>query len=137
MLPAWILGLTVSDFVMPFAGLIAVYVFVRWINPTMKKFSRLQDDLLGTPERAGVEAKPGIMERVSNIEEDVSEVKAEQATMSAEITELRSTVEAVKQEVTPNHGGSSHDRIMEQIAATQETNNQILTLLARFFGESE
>lgn len=135
MFPAWIMGLTVADFVLPFVGLVACYLFVRWVHPQMKKFSRLQDDLLGVPGRPGFDSKPGIMERVSNIEEDVAEVKAEQSTAAAKLENLSGVVEKIQKEVTPNHGSSSHDSIMNQLAANQEVNLKVLALLAKFLGE--
>jgi hypothetical protein len=50
---------------------------VRWMLGTVRKLSRLADDLLGEPARAGQPGRPGLMQRVSSIEQQLAAVQAE------------------------------------------------------------
>lgn len=73
--PGWVaVGLTL---------LALVGAFLRWVWPILRRVGHLADDLLGEPARPGVQRRPGLVERVANIE-----------------TELR-----------PNHGGSLRDAV--------------------------
>lgn len=42
--------------------------------PVFHKLEQMANDFAGEPARAGVEAKPGIMERISKLEQRVSEL---------------------------------------------------------------
>lgn len=47
-----------------------------YIHPQMKRLSTLLTDWQGTEERPGVPRRPGVMERLSNIENRVDEISS-------------------------------------------------------------
>src|SRR5690606_12371332 len=62
--------------------------------------TRLMDDLLGEPARPGVEARPGVLERLATIEERLSTVAA-----------LERRIAAIERELHPNGGTSFRDAV--------------------------
>lgn len=71
---------------------------VRGVIRTVRKWSRLADDLLGEPERGGEPARPGLMERVADLHRRLARVEA-----------------LVSKELTHNGGSSMKDQ-MTQVA---------------------
>lgn len=70
-----------------------VYTLVRKLKPWMDSLRNFFEDWNGIPARPGVDAKPGVMERLAKLEDihlEVAEIKAE---------------------VKPNHGGSMRDQV--------------------------
>lgn len=67
----WLQGLSVWDVgfgVVTLAGL----VFAVWrVMPLVRKLANFIDDVVGEPERAGVPARPGLMQRVQRIEHEL------------------------------------------------------------------
>lgn len=61
---------------------------VAW--PFVQKLSHFVDDVVGESARPGVEARPGLMERIGGLE---------------------TQVETIHHETTPNHGGSIKDEM--------------------------
>lgn len=47
----------------------AVVAFQRWALPKLRQVGHLIDDLAGEPARPGVEARPGLMERMKSVED--------------------------------------------------------------------
>jgi hypothetical protein len=71
-----------------------LYKAVRWMIATVRKLSRLADDLLGEPERPGEPARPGLMERVADLHRRLARVEA-----------------LVHKELTRNGGSSMKDQV--------------------------
>lgn len=89
-MPTWITDL------IPLAPWLVVLLVVGWLGfrifPWMRKIMHFIDDVAGEPERPGVPARPGLMERVTTIE---------------------SSLEQVRHEVTTNHGSSLKDAVKD------------------------
>ncbi|MBB6172166.1 ubiquinone biosynthesis protein UbiJ [Nocardiopsis mwathae] len=78
-MPAWING--IEPWYAAAAGAVAAVgafaMGARRVGRMVRRVVHLVDDLAGEPERAGVEARPGLMERVAALEERVEEVRHE------------------------------------------------------------
>jgi hypothetical protein len=82
------------------AGVIGmVFAVLRKVLPALRKAMRLIDDVMGVPESAPGkgDAQPGVLERVSSLESDVSKIADATA--------------ATVVQVHPNGGGSLRDQI--------------------------
>lgn len=56
-------------------GLITVMIgMIAWMTRQMHRVSQMLDDWRGTEARPGVPRRPGVMERLEKIENDVSRV---------------------------------------------------------------
>jgi hypothetical protein len=56
-------------------GLVTVMIgIVAWMSRQMHRVSQMLDDWRGTEARPGVPRRPGVMERLEKIENDVSRV---------------------------------------------------------------
>lgn len=56
-------------------GLITVMIgMIAWMSRQMHRVSQMLDDWRGTEARPGVPRRPGVMERLEKIENDVSRV---------------------------------------------------------------
>lgn len=128
-MPAWITDL------IPLAPWIAVLAVLVWVVvkvwAPVRKFMHLVDDLVGEPERAGVPARPGLMERVQSIEHEVttnhgSSLKDAVKELSDSVTELHTSVDIVQTTIAAQgewqqkHEKKS-DAAFERIAKLEET----------------
>ncbi len=99
--PQRIAELTVGEAISLLVFLIAVtggiITTVRKIRPFAKLFRNFLDDWNGTEGRPGVEAQPGVMERLSNLENGQSA--------------LQDQVREVKRELQPDGGLSVKDKV--------------------------
>lgn len=94
-MPGWITDLIA---VAPWAAALALLVLVgvkMW--PFLRKISHFIDDVAGEPARPGVEARLGLMERLSIVEQKQDEHGA--------------ALDVVRHEVTTNHGSSLKDSV--------------------------
>lgn len=98
--------------------LIVIGVVLRWVittgAPALKKLTDMADDFLGEPSRPGVDARPGVMERLKAAE--VAQVTAarEQAAIAREQTAIAEKLEVVRHEMFPNSGASLRDAVDNQ-----------------------
>lgn len=50
---------------------------VKWIWMVFKRVEQFLEDFYGTKERPGVPARKGVLERLQNLDEDISGIKVE------------------------------------------------------------
>lgn len=85
---------------------------VRKVAPVLRKLGHLVDDLVGEPARPGVAARPGLMERMTAVEDKT---------------------EVIRHEMFPNSGASLRDavdkqgRAIDRIDEKLDNDNQRLT----------
>ena len=103
--------------------IIAVALFVKFVWPVLKRFADLVDDLLGEDARAGVPARPGLMERMQSVESEQKRQGDEQQRQS-EVLAL------VKHEVLPNTGTSLNDAVRRTEAHARATDAKVEEALA-------
>jgi hypothetical protein len=86
----------------------AVYAIARvgvWLWGTLRKLSRLADDLLGEPARPGhPEATPGVLDRLTSIE-------AYLRPLPLRLDGLEARLAAVEAQLHPNGGSSLRDAV--------------------------
>lgn len=80
---------------------------VRKIAPVARKLGHLVDDLVGEPERPGVPARPGLMERMEAVE---------------------TKAEIIRHEMYPNSGKSLRDKLDQTSAAVDVLSSDITTI---------
>lgn len=80
---------------------------VRKIAPVARKLGHLVDDLVGEPERPGVPARPGLMERMEAVEQKA---------------------EIIRHEMYPNSGKSLRDKLDQTSAAVDVLSSDITTI---------
>lgn len=101
-MPTWITDLIP---VTPWLAAIGVLIWVAVkVFPFLRKITHFIDDVAGEPARAGVPACPGLMERLSVVEEKQDEQSVALAQQSVSLA-------VVKHEVTTNHGSSLKDAV--------------------------
>lgn len=101
-MPGWIIDLIP---VTPWLAAIGVLIWVAVkVFPFLRKLTHFIDDVVGEPARPGVEARPGLMERLSVVEEKQDEQSVSLAKQSAALG-------VVQHEVTTNHGSSLKDAV--------------------------
>lgn len=101
-MPAWIIDLIPLT---PWLAAIAALVWVGFkVFPFLRKINHFIDDVAGEPARPGVDARPGLMERLSVVEEKQDEQSISLAKQSAALA-------VVQHEVTTNHGSSLKDAV--------------------------
>lgn len=101
-MPEWITDL-IS--VAPWLAAIGVLIWVGVkVFPFLRKITHFIDDVAGEPARPGVVARPGLMERLSVVEEKQDEQSVSLAQQSAALA-------VVRHEVTTNHGSSLKDAV--------------------------
>lgn len=74
-----------------------IWAFVKKVLPLLRRVVHFLDDWLGSPERSGKEAQPGIMERLQGFDQ----------VLSVHTRHL----EVVLHELFPNSGGSLRDEV--------------------------
>lgn len=64
-----------TEIMTTWCGLITVMIgMIAWMSRQMHRVSQMLDDWRGTEARPGVPRRPGVMERLEKIENDVSRV---------------------------------------------------------------
>ena len=64
-----------AEIMATWCGLITVMIgMIAWMTRQMHRVSQMLDDWRGTEARPGVPRRPGVMERLEKIENDVSRV---------------------------------------------------------------
>lgn len=81
-----------------------VFAMFKWLIPFARKLVHFLDDVAGESARPGVPARPGLMERLSVVEEKQDEQSLSLAQQSAALA-------VVQHEVTTNHGSSLKDAV--------------------------
>lgn len=66
--PDFIVDLTVGDIVTFVAAVTFIWLVVRKVRPFFEGIRNFLDDWNGTVERPGVKARPGVMQRLENVE---------------------------------------------------------------------
>ena len=104
---------------------VAAYLIIRRIwtagrnaGRGLRKLVHFADDWFGEPERDGVPARPGVMERISAIETDGAATRDD-------VRGLVERVDRVEHELRPNSGASLRDaidRVENAVADTPNTN---------------
>ena len=108
-MPGWIVDL-IS--VAPWLAAAALLVWVALkVWPFLRKITHFIDDVAGEPARPGFEARPGLMERLSVVEEKQDEQSVSLAQQSAEMANQSVALSVVQHEVTTNHGSSLKDAV--------------------------
>ena len=101
-MPSWVTDL------IPIAPWLAAAAVLVWVGvkifPFLRKITHFIDDVAGEPARPGVDARPGLMERLSVVEEKQDEQSVSLAKQSAALA-------VVQHEVTTNHGSSLKDAV--------------------------
>lgn len=114
-------GITLAD-VLTWAGVIgAIFAAFKWVIPFARKVSHFIDDVAGEPERPGVPARPGLMERVTTIETTQEEHSKTLATVS--------------HEVTTNHGSSLKDSTKRLEGRVDDMEQKVTDLHDRYAKE--
>lgn len=118
-MPVWLSDLiSVAPWLAAIGALIWVAVKVF---PFLRKINHFVDDVAGEPARPGFEARPGLMERLSVVEEKQDEQSVSLAQQSAEMASQSRALGVVQHEVTTNHGSSLKD-------ATKDLQTQVAAL---------
>ena len=79
------------------AGTTVTGVGVAWkLAPILRRLSHLVDDLLGEPARPGVAARPGVVERLSTLEDDVADIKTVKESNASALLSLAATVDQIR-----------------------------------------
>lgn len=104
MMPTWAELIEIAPW---FAAGVLILVLLIWAGskgvPALRKVMHFIDDVAGEPARAGVPARPGLMERMTTIE---------------------TSLQQVRHEVTPNHGSTMNDAlrsVREDVSGIRET----------------
>lgn len=97
-----------------------VWAVRRFVHPVMVRIGLVTDLILGRPAQQGIPGQPSMVERIDAVAVDVAEVKAE--------------VAEVKAEVRPNHGGSSHDKIIARVNAVDSRVDRLTQVLGQVYG---
>lgn len=64
-----------TEIMATWCGLVTVMIgMIAWMSRQMHRVSQMLDDWRGTEARPGVPRRPGVMERLEKIENDVSRV---------------------------------------------------------------
>jgi septal ring factor EnvC (AmiA/AmiB activator) len=87
----------------------ALFMLVKTVAPYIRKWMQLADDLNGTPARAGVPARPGMMERLASLDGKHEEQNAAIQDIKKEQTEQGKKLETIRHEVEFNNGSSVKD----------------------------
>ncbi|MBB5853986.1 hypothetical protein ACFQ05_11815 [Amycolatopsis umgeniensis] len=102
---------------------VAAYLIIRRIwtaarnaGRGLRKLVHFADDWFGEPERDGVPARPGVMERISAIETDGAATRDD-------VRGLVERVDRVEHELRPNSGASLRDAIDRVENAVADTPN--------------
>lgn len=103
--PEWLAALAFGEVVafLAFAGVVAGLVWrgTKGVRRLFRAIEDLAEDWAGRPARPGVEAQPGVMERLKAAEE-----AAQAAAAAAELTAYNTA---------PNGGSSPHDQLMQKL----------------------
>ncbi|WIV59061.1 hypothetical protein [Amycolatopsis nalaikhensis] len=102
---------------------VAAYLIIRRIwtaarnaGRGLRRLVHFADDWFGEPERDGVPARPGVMERISAIETDGAATRDD-------VRDLVERVDRVEHELRPNSGASLRDAIDRVENAVADTPN--------------
>lgn len=110
-------GVTLLDLVTWLTVAGGIFVSLKWVIPLGRKVSHFIDDVAGEPERPGVPARPGLMERVTSIEQTQ--------------TKHGQTIDTVRHELFPNSGKSMRDQTNRMEQKLDRDNERISELSRR------
>lgn len=93
---------TIVDEILLTVGLVAALAGALWrLARRIDHLVVLTRDIMGEPARAGVEARPGVMERMAG--------------QDSSLAEIAERVARIETAVTPNGGKSAHDALMARL----------------------
>lgn len=81
-----------------------IFMFFKKGFAVFKKFIHFLDDFNGEEERPGSPRRPGMSERIGNVEEYISDMKEK-------FQDINDKVSFIEKELHPNHGSSMRDAI--------------------------
>ena len=93
----------------------------------MVRISLVTDLILGRPAQQGIPGQPSMVERIDAVASSVEQVKTQISAVEAEVAE-------VKAEVKPNHGSSSHDKIITRVNAVNSRVDRLTQVLGQVYG---
>lgn len=99
MLQGWLADVSILQAVVVIGAFAAVFSFLWKAWPWFGRVKDFVDDLIGETARAGVEARPGLMERMRNVE-----ALASSAAYNSK----------------PNGGASAFDKLMQELGVVSE-----------------
>lgn len=115
--PGWLDQVSVQDVLLAIGGFVCVGLvvigIVKVVHPVMVKVVRVLDLILGRPPQQGIPGKPSMMDRFDDLDKR----------MDGQDERL----EAIEQQVTPNHGSTS--RLSDDV---QELKASLASLIQRF-----
>lgn len=92
---------------------VAAVLFGRKAWPWLSRLKDFIDDLMGEPARPGVQARPGVMERLAAQEIETKRNRNELATVKA-------LAESAEYHSRPNGGGSAYDHLMAEVRGLRQ-----------------
>lgn len=101
MMPDWLGSITVGQIVGWLIAAGAILGGLRWLRPWADGLHAFLEDWQGTPERPGVDAVPGVMEKLRRLD--------------AELREVKTSASAAAFNTGPNHGSSAHDDLVHRL----------------------
>lgn len=112
-MPQWITDLITAS---PFLGGIAaagfiLFIAAKYLKPPSKGIEHFLEDWNGEPERPGVPARPGMMQRVANIESSQTVTATHQIKADAFFEKYGPIIDKLDHEMHPNSGSSMADAV--------------------------
>lgn len=108
-MPEWAENLTIAETFQTIAFVVTLIVgvwgFVKFVLPLGRKIIHFLEDWFGEPDRPGVPGRAGVLARLE--------------CQAAEIAKLKATAAETNANTKPNHGSSSHDRLVAELRAAR------------------
>lgn len=88
---------------------LAAAVTVKFLGPSLRKWSHLTDDLLGEEARSGKPRSPGVVEQIADVQTEIGVLRTRQEQIGDVAQQAADDVSAVRTELTRNGGSSTKD----------------------------
>ena len=121
------------EWVVALAGVAGVGVILvrKWVWPLLRGVGYFLRDWAGEPVRPGVKAKPGVMEMLSELSSSQQAIAGNQVELEEQHRQLGRQIAEVRHEVTPNSGGSAHDKLSREVREVRDALSQVLEAHAK------